>query len=48
MIQQMRMDLDRILPHLNILRNQGPASVNGGGRPIVPPLPPVAPRPSRD
>ena len=43
LIQQMRMDLHRILPHLNILRNQGPASVNGGGRPIVPPCPRLRP-----
>jgi hypothetical protein len=48
LIQEMRMDLHKIMPHLNILRNQGPASVNGGGRSVVPRLPPVGPRTSRD
>jgi hypothetical protein len=48
LIRQIRMDLHRIVPHLDILRNQGAASVNGGGQPIVPHLPPVALTPSRD
>ena len=48
LIEQMRTDLHKILPHLNILRNQGVASVNGGGRSVVPPLPPVGTRPSQD
>ena len=47
LIQDMRMDLRKIMPHLNILRNQSSAAVNGGGRSIVPPLPPVGPRPRR-
>ena len=41
LIQEMRMDLQKIMPHLNILRNQSSAAVNGGGRSVVPRLPPV-------
>ncbi len=40
-IQDMRHDLPTIQSHLRILRNQSQNTVNGGGVPIVDPLPPV-------
>jgi hypothetical protein len=41
LVRQMRADLPKIMPHVSIMRNQGPASVNGGGQSRVAPLPPV-------
>jgi len=41
LIRQMRADLSIIMPHVSILRNQGPGSVNGGGPSRVAPLPPI-------
>lgn len=44
LLQEMDADVPKIIPHLSILRNQGPQSVNGGGRSIAsPPLPLVIP-----
>ena len=42
LIQQMRADMAKIVPVIEVMRNQGPNSVNGGGTPVVPPLPPVS------
>jgi hypothetical protein len=42
LIDQMQGDMAKIIPQLEIMRNQGPNSINGGGTPIVPPLPPVS------
>jgi hypothetical protein len=42
-LQAMRADLPKIVPYLQVLRNQGPATPNGGGarrRPTVAPLDP--------
>ena len=45
--------LGKLVPHLDILRNQGPDSVNGGGRPLAPAAVPLSteqlsPAPVRD
>ena len=42
LIQQMRADMAKIVPVIEVMRNQGPNSVNGGGASVVPPLPPVS------
>ena len=42
LIQQMQADMAKIVPVIEVLRNQGPNSVNGGGTSVVPPLPPVS------
>ena len=41
LIQQMQADMAKIVSQIEVMRNQGPNSVNGGGTPVVPPLPPV-------
>jgi hypothetical protein len=30
-----------IMPHMRLLANQGPNSINGGGNPVVPPGPTI-------
>lgn len=40
-IQEMRNDIDKIIPHLAVLRNQSPTTPNGGGDRRQPLLPPV-------
>ncbi len=47
LIGQMSADMGRIMPHLSVLRNQGPHSVNGGGHSIAPPALPIS-MPERD
>ena len=42
LILQMQADMAKIVPTLEVLRNQGPTTINGGGTPVVPPLPPVS------
>jgi hypothetical protein len=39
----MRSELAKIVPALRVLKNQGPSSINGGGTPTAPLVPPLAP-----
>ncbi len=41
-LSDMRSDMDKITPHLRIMRNQGPTSINGGGMRRQPPIPEVS------